>query len=137
MDAQNHCRSRRHCDEGALDRFRIDNPSDTSLAQDILDNRILDWTSGQMSSLLGHAHPEIVAVVERYVKQLDHVFSGMVTQPVVDLCEKLTALLPRGLDRCMFLSTGSETNECAFKLAKMYTGGFEVVSFAASYRKLY
>jgi 2,2-dialkylglycine decarboxylase (pyruvate) len=51
-----------------------------------------------MSSLLGHAHPEIVAVVEQNVKKLDHVFSGMVTQPVVDLCDKLTALLPCGLD---------------------------------------
>ena len=35
----------------------------------------------------------------------------------------------------MFLSTGSETNEAALKIAKMYTGGHEVVSLSASYRK--
>jgi 2,2-dialkylglycine decarboxylase (pyruvate) len=59
----------------------------------------------------------------------------MVTPPVVNLAEALTALLPPTLDRCMFLSTGSETNEAALKIAKMYTGGHEVVSLSASYRK--
>ncbi|EIW70143.1 hypothetical protein TREMEDRAFT_30324 [Tremella mesenterica DSM 1558] len=96
-------------------------------------NKILDFTSGQMSSLLGHGHPEIVQVVSNYMANLDHIFSAMVTKPNVDLALALSSLLPPGLDRCMFLSTGSETNECALKLAKMYTGGHEVVSLSASY----
>lgn len=67
------------------------------------------------------------------MRNLDHLFSAMVADPIVDLAEALTNLTPPGLDRCMFLSTGSETNECALKLAKMYTGGHEVVSLSASY----
>ncbi len=67
------------------------------------------------------------------MRNLDHLFSGMISDPVVDLAEALTDLLPPQLNKCMFLSTGSETNECALKLAKMYTGGHEIVSLSASY----
>lgn len=81
-------------------------------------------------------HPEICDVVDNYMRNLDHLFSAMVADPIVDLADALTKLTPPGLDRCMFLSTGSETNECALKLAKMYTGGHEIVSLSASYREL-
>ena len=101
---------------------------------DINGKRILDFTSGQMSSLFGHGHLEIVEVVKEHIERLDHLFSAMLTDPVVDLAQALVELLPPGLDRCMFLSTGSETNEAALKLAKMYTGGYEIVSLSASYR---
>ncbi|WP_328333894.1 aminotransferase class III-fold pyridoxal phosphate-dependent enzyme [Kribbella sp. NBC_00382] len=39
--------------------------------------RILDFTSGQMSAILGHSHPDIVATVRRQIGELDHLFSGM------------------------------------------------------------
>ena len=84
---------------------------------------------------MSSGHPEIAEVVDHNMQNLDHVFSAMVTPPVVDLANALTSLLPPQLDRCMFLNTGSETNECALKMAKMYTGGHEVVSLSASYRE--
>jgi 2,2-dialkylglycine decarboxylase (pyruvate) len=93
---------------------------------------ILDFTSGQMSSLLGHGHPEIAAVVAEHARKLDHLFSGMLSRPVVDLATKLAEITPHGLDRAMLLSTGAEANEAAIKMAKLFTGKFEVVSFAQS-----
>ncbi|PLB47484.1 PLP-dependent transferase [Aspergillus steynii IBT 23096] len=101
------------------------------------DNRqILDFTSGQMSSLLGHSHPEIVEVVRQYVGELDHLISNMITQPVVDLAERLARLLPAPLEKSFFLNTGSESTEAAIKMAKLYTGKFEIVAFSASYHGL-
>lgn len=97
---------------------------------------ILDFTSGQMSSLLGHSHAEIVEVVRRYVGELDHLLSNMITQPVVSLAERLGQLLPRPLQKSFFLNTGSESTEAAIKMAKMYTGKFEIVAFSASYHGL-
>lgn len=97
---------------------------------------ILDFTSGQMSSLLGHSHPEIVAVVRHYAGELDHLLSNMVTAPVVDLARRLARMLPPGLDRSFFLNTGSESTEAAIKMAKMATGKFEIVAFTASYHGL-
>lgn len=94
---------------------------------------ILDFTSGQMSAILGHAHPEVVATVRESVATLDHLFSGMLSRPVVGLCRALAEHTPPGLDKALLLSTGAESNEAALKLAKLYTGGYEVVSFSQSW----
>ncbi|PGH35708.1 hypothetical protein GX50_01421 [[Emmonsia] crescens] len=98
--------------------------------------QILDFTSGQMSSLLGHSHPEIVQVIQKYAEELDHLLSNMVTPPVVDLAERLGRLLPPPLEKSFFLSTGGESIEAAIKMAKTYTGKFEIVAFSASYHGL-
>lgn len=98
--------------------------------------QILDFTSGQMSSLLGHSHPEIVQVVQQQVAELDHLLSNMITEPVVRLAERLGKLLPRPLEKSFFLNTGSESTEAAIKIAKLYTGRFEIVAFSASYHGL-
>ncbi|KAI1407096.1 PLP-dependent transferase [Hypoxylon sp. FL1857] len=95
--------------------------------------KILDWTSGQMSCLLGHGHPEIVKTITDHAANLDHLFSGMLSPPVVSLSERLCSLLPPGLDKAFFLSTGGESNEAALKLAKVYTGKFEIVAVNGSW----
>jgi 2,2-dialkylglycine decarboxylase (pyruvate) len=94
---------------------------------------ILDFTSGQMSSLLGHAHPAVVETVSHSIATLDHLFSGMLSRPVVDLAEELASTLPESLSKSMFLSTGGESNEAAIKMAKLATGRHEIVSFDQSY----
>ena len=104
-----------------------------SFVYDADDRAILDFTSGQMSAILGHAHPEIAEVVTNSVRTLDHLFSGMISRPVVDLATKLTELLHDGLDRVLLLSTGAESNEAAIRMAKLVTGKYEIVSFAQSW----
>ncbi|MFJ6651472.1 aspartate aminotransferase family protein [Microbacterium sp. NPDC091313] len=94
---------------------------------------ILDFTSGQMSSLLGHSHQAVVETVSRSIATLDHLFSGMITRPVVDLAQALAETLPPSLSKTMVLSTGGESNEAAIKMAKLYTGRHEIVSFDQSY----
>ncbi|WP_440088397.1 aspartate aminotransferase family protein [Streptosporangium sp. LJ11] len=94
---------------------------------------ILDFTSGQMSSILGHAHPDIVATVSSAVASLDHLFSGMLSAPVLELARRLTATLPPALGKMLLLTTGAEANEAAIKMAKLSTGRFEIVSFDRSW----
>jgi 2,2-dialkylglycine decarboxylase (pyruvate) len=93
---------------------------------------VLDFTSGQMSSILGHSHPAIVAVVREMVCRLDHLFSGMLSRPVIDLAEALGSLAP-GLDRVLLLTTGAESNEAALRMSRLVTGGWEVVGFSQSW----
>jgi 2,2-dialkylglycine decarboxylase (pyruvate) len=93
---------------------------------------ILDFTSGQMSAILGHSHPKIVAAVQAQITELDHLFSGMLSRPVVNLAERLSKLAP-GLDKVILLSTGAEANEAAIRLAKLVTGKHEVVAFSKSW----
>ena len=95
--------------------------------------RLLDFTSGQMSAILGHSHPEIVATVRAAVGTLDHLFSGMLSRPVVDLARRLAETLPAPLEKVLLLTTGAESNEAAIRMAKLVTGKFEIVSFSRSW----
>ncbi|RZM74689.1 aspartate aminotransferase family protein [Leptolyngbya iicbica] len=117
---------------GAFSSF-VAHRAEGSFIYDRSGRRMLDFTSGQMSAILGHSHPDIVETVSQSIGTLAHLFSGMLSEPVVDLAEALTALTPTGLDRVMFLSTGAESNEAALKMARLATGGHEVVSFAQSW----
>jgi 2,2-dialkylglycine decarboxylase (pyruvate) len=103
-----------------------------SFVHDASGRAVLDFTSGQMSAILGHAHPAVVEVVCDMVGRLDHLFSGMLSRPVIDLGEALGSLVP-GLDRVLLLTTGAEANEAALKMARLVTGGWEVVGFSQSW----
>src|SRR6185437_14558185 len=94
---------------------------------------ILDFTSGQMSAVLGHSHPDVVATVKDSISNLDHLFSGMLSRPVVDLARRLDELTPAPLTNTLLLTTGAEANEAALKMAKLYTGGYEIVRFSQSW----
>jgi 4-aminobutyrate aminotransferase-like enzyme len=96
-------------------------------------HRMMDFTSGQMSCLIGHGNPEVVQVIREHAQHLDHLFSGMISPPVINLAKRLTSVTPAGLDKAFFLSTGGESNEAAIRLAKFYTGKFEIVGLAGSW----
>ena len=94
---------------------------------------ILDFTSGQMCATLGHNHPDVVSAIERSCRQSIHLFSWMLSPPVIELCHALAEMLPPTLQKVLLLSTGGESNEAALRMAKLYTGGFEIVALTNSY----
>ncbi len=65
-----------------------------SFVYDETGRRILDFTSGQMSGILGHSHADVVATIREASGELIHLFSGLLSPPVAELCEALAALLP-------------------------------------------
>jgi 2,2-dialkylglycine decarboxylase (pyruvate) len=95
--------------------------------------RILDFTSGQMCATLGHGHPAIIEAIRDASGRVVHLFSGFVSRDVTELARELMAVVPEPLARAMFLSTGGEANEAALRLAKLYTGGHEVLAFTGSW----
>jgi 2,2-dialkylglycine decarboxylase (pyruvate) len=94
---------------------------------------ILDFTSGQMCATLGHSHPAIVKAIQSGAEDAIHLFSGMIPEPVAKLAKKLADWLPRPLSRSLFMNTGSESNEAALRMAKMVTGGYEVIALGGSW----
>ncbi|MCZ6644989.1 MAG: aspartate aminotransferase family protein [SAR324 cluster bacterium] len=94
---------------------------------------ILDFSSGQMCAILGHGHPAITRALESATREVVHLFSNLLSPAVIELAEALAALLPPSLQKTMFLSTGGEANEAALRLAKLKTGGFEVLAFSSSW----
>ena len=112
---------------------RIITRANGSYVYDESGTAILDFTSGQMSAVLGHSHPDIVSTVSTAAATLDHLYSGMLSLPVVDLAKALSATLPASLSKVLLLSTGAESNEAAIKMAKLFTGKYELVSFDRSW----
>jgi 2,2-dialkylglycine decarboxylase (pyruvate) len=100
---------------------------------DAAGKKILDFTSGQMCATVGHNHPNIVAAIKRSCDTALHLFSGMIPRSVVQLAEALATIVPKPLRKSLFVNTGSESNEAALKMAKLHTGGFEVVGLGGSW----
>ncbi len=94
---------------------------------------ILDFTSGQMCSLFGHNHPELTAALVPEKGAAIHLLSTILSPPVIELSRALADLLPPNLQKSIFISTGSESNEVAIRMAKLYTGGFEVIGFVGAW----
>jgi 2,2-dialkylglycine decarboxylase (pyruvate) len=95
--------------------------------------RVLDFTSGQMCATLGHGHPAVLEAMRDAAGRVVHLFSGFLCTDVTELARELMAVLPEPLSRAMFLSTGGESTEAALRLAKLTTGGHEVLAFAGSW----
>ncbi len=95
--------------------------------------RLLDFSSGQICSTLGHRHPRVMAAVREALDTVVHLDSRMLSEPVLALADRLAALAPEPLTRVMPLSTGAEANEFAIKLAKMHTGRFEIVGVTRAF----
>ena len=104
-----------------------------SFMWDAQGRRILDFCSGQMSAIIGHSHPEVVEVVRHTMGELDHLYSIILSRPVVELAALLAELSPGKLDRALLISTGGESNEAAIRMAKLASGRHEIVGRSRSW----
>jgi 4-aminobutyrate aminotransferase len=95
---------------------------------DVDGNTFLDWTSGVLVTNVGHSHPHLVAAVQEAAGKLMNNYECL-NEPRVVAAEKLVSILPKHLDRCFFLSTGSEATEACIRIMKRKTGKFEILSF--------
>ncbi|MEV5691869.1 acetylornithine transaminase [Micromonospora globbae] len=86
----------------------------------------VDLVGGIAVNALGHAHPAVVAAVTKQVATLGHVSNLYVAEPPVALAELLLALAGRP-GRVLFVNSGAEANEAAFKLSRL-TGRGHVVA---------
>jgi acetylornithine aminotransferase len=87
----------------------------------------LDLLGGIAVNSLGHAHPAIVEAVTRQISTLGHTSNLYITEPVVQLAEKLLELLGQESALALFCNSGAEANEAAFKIARR-TGRPKIVA---------
>lgn len=105
-----------------------------SIVVDDTGREILDFTSGQMCATIGHNHPAIVRAVHEAGEQAYHLFSGMIPEVVAQLARTMALdWMPQGLTKSIFVNTGSESNEVALRLAKMFSEGFEILAVGGSW----
>ena len=98
------------------------------------EKRYLDFYGGVSVLNAGHCHPEIVDKICEQVKTLQHTTTIYLTQPIVDLAERLAQITPGNLGKSFFCASGSEANEGALLLSQLYTGRH---GFLALYNSLH
>ena len=91
-------------------------------------NTFIDWTSGVLVTNVGHCHPDLVKAVQEVSRKLLNNYECL-HESRVEAAEKLISVLPPFLDKCFFLTTGSETTEAALRIMKRKSGKFEIISF--------
>ena len=105
-----------------------------TIVKDSNGREYLDFTSGQMCATIGHNHPAIVEAVHRAGEKAFHMFSGMIPEVVAELGQVLARdWLPGNIKKTIFVNTGSEATEVALRMAKMYTGGYEILALGGSW----
>lgn len=107
-----------------------------SWAWDAEGKRYLDFMGGIAVCALGHAHPELNAVLREQGERLWHCSNIYWNQPQVELAEKLC--LATGMDKAFFANSGAEVNEGAIKLARKYfyrrgQKRYKIITFSNSF----
>ena len=95
--------------------------------------RYLDFSSQLMCSNLGHKNAAVIAAIQRQAEELAYAMPGYATTARAELSQLLTEVLPAGLTKFFFTTSGTEANEAAFKIARMYTGKTKIISRYRSY----
>lgn len=104
-----------------------------SLLRDLDGNQILDLAAGQFCSILGNSHPKYAQRLVEQMTKLVHVGTQFLSPVVLEAAAKFAEVAPGRLSKSLFLSTGTEANECAISLAKAYTGKRGVIGFNRGY----
>ena len=82
----------------------------------------LDFVVGIAVVNTGHCHPKVVKAVQEQAAKVPHAQMNIYRHgPMLELAEKLTGIMPEGLDEVMFGNSGAEAVENAVKLAKQAT----------------
>ena len=97
--------------------------------------KYFDLIAGIGVSSVGHRHPAVIDAIKSQVDKNLHVmvFGEFVQTPQVKLAEALSKTLPDPLEVTYFVNSGSEAAEGALKLAKRYTGRFNIISCIDGY----
>lgn len=85
--------------------------------------RYLDFGAGIAVTSIGHAHPRVIAAMQRQIGTLVHTSNLYYTRPQAELAERLVRLTcapdaPRG--KVFFCNSGAEANEALYKLARKF-----------------
>ena len=129
--------ARRYSFRSRMDRNGVTGPvfvwGRGSVVRDVNGKEYLDFNSGQMCAALGHNHPRIAQALAESARSLMHSHMTIFNDREIILAARLAEITPPGLNRSMFLTSGSDANEAAMAIAKRYTGGYEIASPVVSF----
>src|SRR5258707_15347710 len=78
-----------------------------------------------MWAAIGHNRPTVSAAIKQACDTLIHSHSSYFNVQEIRLAERLAGVMPAGLEKSLFLQSGSDANEAALMIARQYTRGHE------------
>ena len=106
-----------------------------AIIEDVDGNRFLDFNAGIAVVSTGHCHPRVVQAIQDQASRLIHMSgTDFYYENMVELAEKLAAIAPGGVPRCVYFgNSGAEAIEAAMKLARYHTGRDKFIAFAGAF----
>jgi alanine-glyoxylate transaminase/(R)-3-amino-2-methylpropionate-pyruvate transaminase len=95
--------------------------------------RYLDLYAGIVTVSVGHCHPRVTQAVKEQVDTLQHATTIYLHPNFPLLAKKLAAKMPKGLDVTYFTNSGSEADDLAVMMARLYTGHGDVIALRNGY----
>lgn len=95
--------------------------------------RYLDAFGGIATVCCGHCHPEVVDAIINQTKRLQHSTIVYLNHAIADFAEALASKLPGDLKVVFFTNSGTEANELAIMIARLYTGCQDIISLRNAY----
>jgi len=95
--------------------------------------RYLDMFAGIVTVSVGHCHPAIVEAATRQTETIMHTTTIYYHPEVAQFGEELAAKMPGNLKVCYFVNSGSEANDLAILMARIYTGNFDIICLRNGY----
>jgi alanine-glyoxylate transaminase/(R)-3-amino-2-methylpropionate-pyruvate transaminase len=95
--------------------------------------RYLDLFAGIVTVSCGHCHPKILKQVLEQTETLQHTTTIYLHPNLALYAQKLASKMPEGLDVTYFVNSGSEANDLAITMARLYTGNLDVVAVRNAY----
>uniref|UniRef100_A0A182T242 Alanine--glyoxylate aminotransferase 2, mitochondrial n=1 Tax=Anopheles maculatus TaxID=74869 RepID=A0A182T242_9DIPT len=93
----------------------------------------LDMFGGIVTVSVGHCHPKVNAALEEQLRTLWHTTNIYMHPKLHEYAEKLVSKLPGDLKNVYFVNSGSEANDLAMVIARLYTGNHDIISFRNAY----
>jgi taurine--2-oxoglutarate transaminase len=82
---------------------------------------------------LGHKNAAVIESIAEQARKLPYIAPGYATDARAELSQLLLEVLPRGIEKFFFTTSGTEANEAAFKIARLFTGKSKILSRYRSY----
>ncbi|MFA6957759.1 MAG: aspartate aminotransferase family protein [Thermoanaerobaculia bacterium] len=95
--------------------------------------RYLDCFGGVLTVSVGHANSVVNKAIISQLDKVSHTSTLYVNKPQAELAEKVASLAPGALEKSFFTNSGTEADETAMVLARLYTGRQEIIALRHSY----
>ena len=95
--------------------------------------RYLDLFAGIVTVSCGHCHPKVTAAIREQTGTIQHTTTIYLNPNFGAYAEKLAGKMPAGLDCSYFVNSGSEANDLAITMARLYTGNYDVIALRNAY----